>query len=277
MPRALPHRLHPGRGLEGDLRRVRRSGAEHELGVRVDRRRGLEQVHEPLLARDPADEDDRRAVRVDPVALEHVGAAIGAVLVGVDPVVDHARPRRVDRRIAGEDLGEVRRRDGDDRVSRLERRPLGEARERVAAAELLLLPRAHRLEAVHRRDVRDPVDELREVAAEVRVPGVAVDELGARRPGGHREIDRERLERRGVRLRPGERLPGPVRDDGRAAGDGRAVLAPAVHRHLGTAGELAGEVLDVDAGAAVDVGRVLAREQRDLHASMLMPRRWRPS
>ena len=77
-------------------------------------------------------------------------------------------------------------------------------------------------------------------------------------------------ERGGVRLRPGERVPGPVRDDRRAAGDGRPLVAPAVHRHVGRARELAGEVLDVDAGAAVDVGRVLAREERD---GSVMPRR----
>ena len=45
--------------------------------------------------------------------------------------------------------------------------------------------------------------------------------------------------------------------------DGRAVGTPAVHRHVGHARELAGEVLDVDAGPAVDVRWILAREQRD--------------
>jgi hypothetical protein len=42
-----------------------------------------------------ADEDDRRRPG-RAVALEHVGAGIGRVLVGVDAVVDHL-DRRVDR------------------------------------------------------------------------------------------------------------------------------------------------------------------------------------
>jgi hypothetical protein len=48
------------------------------------------------------------------------------------------------------------------------------------------------------------------------------------------------------------------------AGDARlaAGLAPAVHAKVDAAAKLAGEVLDVDAGAAVDVGRVLPRQQR---------------
>ena len=41
---------------------------------------GVEQVVDALLAGDPADEDDRRPLRVDAVALEHVGAAVRRVL-----------------------------------------------------------------------------------------------------------------------------------------------------------------------------------------------------
>ena len=42
-------------------------------------------------------------------------------------------------------------------------------------------------------------------------------------------------------------------------------MAPVVQR-----GQLAGEVLDVDAGAAVDVGRILVRQDRDPHVGPRM-------
>ena len=45
----------------------------------------------------------------------------------------------------------------------------------------------------------------------------------------------------------------------------RALGAPAVHGQLLAPRELARQVLDVHAGPAVDLGRVLAREQRDAH------------
>ena len=148
---------------------------------RVDQRRRVEQVLEPLLVRDAADEDDVRRRRVDAVALEHVGAVVGLVLLRVDAVVDHLHARRVDRRVALEHVVAHRAGDGDDRVRVLERGALAERREVVAAAELLLLPGPQRLEAVRRRDVRDAVVELRQVAGEVRVPRVRVDELRRRR------------------------------------------------------------------------------------------------
>jgi hypothetical protein len=84
--------------------------------------------------------------------------------------------------LAGEDVGAHLLADGDDRVGGFEPGALAEARQRVAAAELLGLPRAEGLETVGGRDVRDVVDELDEMSGEVGVPGVAVDELGASTP-----------------------------------------------------------------------------------------------
>ena len=138
---------------------------------------------------------------------------------------------------------------------------LAPARQRVAAAELLGLPRPQRLERVHGRHVRDAVDELRQVPGEVRVPGVAVHDLGALDGGRHREVDRHRAQRRQVRRVARQRVPRLVAD--RAL----AVVAPRVDGDVLEPRELAREVLDVHARAAVDLGRVLAREQRDLHAS----------
>ena len=121
----------------------------------------------------------------------------------------------------------------------------------VTAAELLLLPRAQRLEAVRRRDVRDAVAELRQVPGEIRVPRVRVDELCAVHARGHREIDGHRLEGRVA----AHRVPRPVR---LRFG---AVRAEAVNRQVDEIAQLAREVLDVNAGAAVDLRREFAGEQ----------------
>ena len=120
----------PRRDLRAELGRVRRARAQHELGVGRELLDRLQQVHDALLARDPADEHDRRLRRVDAVLLEHVGVRVRLVLVGVDPVVDHVHAIGVDVRIHAQDvaLGPVGHRDHGVRV--LERRLLGVGRQR---------------------------------------------------------------------------------------------------------------------------------------------------
>ncbi len=112
-------------------------------------------------------------------------AASGRYSLGVDAVVDHRDALGVDRRIAAQQVAAHLGGHRDDRVGALEAGALGEARDGVAAAELLRLPGPHRLEAVDGRDVRNAVRERGEVTAEVRVPGVAVDDAArgrSRRP-----------------------------------------------------------------------------------------------
>ena len=57
-------------------------------------------------------------------------------------------------------------------------------------------------QAVRGDHVWDPVQQLREVAGEVRVPRVAVHQVGARATGGDLDVDTDRAERR---VRAGER------------------------------------------------------------------------
>ena len=57
-----------------------------------------------LLPGDPPDEHHDRPVRVDAVPLEHVPVGDRAVQLGVDAVVDHVHPARVDERVGGEHL-----------------------------------------------------------------------------------------------------------------------------------------------------------------------------
>jgi hypothetical protein len=140
-------------------------------------------VGEPLLPGDPPDEHGVRLGGVDAVPLEHVGGLDGGVEVGVDAVVDDLHPLGVEVGVGGQHVTGHALAHGDDGVGAEHRRPLGPGRHGVAAAELLGLPRTVRLQRVGRHDVRDPVQQPRQVAGHVGVPGVGVDDVAA---GGRR-------------------------------------------------------------------------------------------
>src|ERR1700677_740447 len=107
---------------------------------------------------------------------------------------------------------------------------------------------------MHRDDVRDAVEHGRQVARQVRVPGVRMDQLRGPDRSRHRQVggdDAQRL------VGVGQLVPRLVRD--RAD----AVRALAVHDQIHQRRQLAGQVRDVHAGPAVHLGRVLAGQQRD--------------
>src|SRR5439155_6136830 len=83
---------------------------------------------------------------------------------------------------------------------------------------------------------------------------------GAFDPRGHRQVDRHRLQRSGLRFGLRQRGPRLVGRDTRIF----AGRPPAVDGQLGQPADLAGQILDGGAGSPVDVGRVLAGEDRDL-------------
>ena len=208
-----------------DLRGVRGARAQHQLGVRVEGAGGAQQMRDALLAGDAADEEDEGAVRVDADPLQCGRVVVGAVHAGVDAVVDDVHPVRVEGRIAGEDVGAHAVGDGDHGVRGLDRGALGPAGQGVAAAELLGLPGAQRLQRVRGHHMRDAVEQLGEMAGEVGVPGVGVDQFAALQLGGHRQVDGEGAQRVVGAVESGERL---VAQDA----FGRA-LAPAVHLEIG--------------------------------------------
>jgi hypothetical protein len=115
--------------------------------------------------------------------------------------------------------------------------------------------------------VRDPAEQPAEVTGEVRVPGVGVDEVGAGEGVDHLEVHAERPDRS---VRVGQLRQVGVAGDRDAAG---AVLGPGsverVHPDVDPAAEDARELGDVHAGAAVDVGRVLAGNQVNSHVGLL--------
>ena len=143
--------------------------------------RGAQEERQALLPGDPADEDHAGPVGVDAELAHPVGVVDRGPVGGVDAVVHHVHACRVDGGIAAQHVVAHGRADRDDAGGALVRRPLHPARERVAAAELLGLPRPHRLQRVGADDVRDAVHEAGEVAGHVGVPRVRVHEVGARR------------------------------------------------------------------------------------------------
>ena len=96
---------------------------------------------------------------------------------------------------------------------------------------------------------------------QVGIPGVAVQHLGALHPGHHRQVDRHRAQGRGLRLWLPEVTPGGVREHSRLV----ARATPAVDAEVHTGTKLTREMLHVHTRPTVDLGRVLAREERDPH------------
>src|ERR1700735_968363 len=110
--------------------------------------------------------------------------------------------------------------------------------------------------------MRDPVPERGRGPGRVRVPGVRVPPRRAGRPLRHRQVLGENPQHR-VR----QRVPRPVRDRPGPVGP------LAVHGQVDKAGrrQRPGQVLHVHPGPAVDVRRVLAGQQRDLHPFTTCP------
>ncbi len=246
--------------LGGDLWSVGRAREHQELSRGIELMGGPKQVGQALLPRDAADEDDQRPVGIDVVLAQHETVGRRPVFVGVDAVVHHVQARRVDAGVAAKDVVGHARGDRHDSVGGFDRRPLAKRRERVTAAKLFFLPGAERLERVRGDDVRDIVQQLRHVAGEIRVPRVGVDEMGGVRRRGHRQVGRHR-EQRGICLGGDQVRIGAVCRDVELV----ARRAEAVHLDVDQPAQLARQILDVHARAAVDLGRVFTGEEGDSH------------
>ncbi len=99
--------------------------------------------------------------------------------------------------------------------------------------------------------VGNAVQQLRQVAGQVRVPGVAVDQVGVPDACRHRQVYRHRLEcGREARL-TAQRRPGLV---GRRHQWGLARLTKAVHPHVDGAGQLPGQIFNVHTRSPVHLG-----------------------
>ncbi len=218
-----------------------------------------------FLAGDAAEEEDVGAGGVDAVFDEGGGVGGGLVLVEVDAVVDDVDAVGIDGGVGAEDVGFSAVGDGDDGVGGVDGGVLHPGGHGVAAAELFGFPGAEGLEGVGGEDVGDAVEFFGEEAGHGDVPGVGVDDVDLEGLDLE-EVEAEGFERGGEFLRRsfGEGGPGLLSADVEAAGVG-VLIAPAVDFDVDGAGELAAEVFDVDAGAAIDGGRILTGHQANAH------------
>ena len=171
----------------------------------------------------------------------------------------------VDRGIGAQDVASHARADGDHGIRRLERGLLDPAGHPVAPAELLGLPRTQRLQTVRRHDVRDAMEQLGEVAGPVRVPGVAVHDVGAGDVLGHLQVD---TEGRQGRIGGGELRGHQVRVHMRFI----ARLAERPHHDIRRWTQRVDQLGHVDTGSAVDLRRIFAAQNVDSHSATLAQR-----
>jgi hypothetical protein len=111
---------------------------------------------------------------------------------------------------------------------------------------------------VRRDDVRDAVQQLRDVPGQVGVPGVAVHEVRAGARGRHLQVDAQHL-KRGVRRL--QATGNPIAGYARLAPLG----AEGVHPDVTESAQLPGEVLHMHARPSVHLWRVLTAEQINAH------------
>ena len=124
-------RLHLGLDLRACP--ARRRGALDHLGRQLGG--GAQQVGQALLAGDPADEDDARAVGVDAVRAHDVLVRLALPQLGVDAVVDDLDLLGVDRGVGPQDVLAHAGAHRDDGVGGLVGVLLDPGRDAVAPAE----------------------------------------------------------------------------------------------------------------------------------------------
>ena len=159
--------LHQAFNFFRDLLRVGGAGEENHLSVLGQQLHCPQEVRETLLAGDPANEDNRGAVRVDAVTVPNRGRLSFALNIGwavpagkVDAVVDHYDAVRVNVRVGAQNVVAHAVGNGDNSVRVLVRDPLSEGGHGVSPAQLLFLPRAERLQRVGRNHEGHVVQQL---------------------------------------------------------------------------------------------------------------------
>ena len=229
---------------------------------------GADEVNDPLLTGDPANEENVRPGRVDLVLRQDRAIGCRSILVQVDAVVDDP-DLLVGNSVKRVDVLAHGGRDGDDAIGVLIRGFLDPGAGVISRAKLLDLPGAMGLERV-RREYQAGSGELpSQAATEVTVPGMAMDDVDIPDHPRHDQVAEHRLQEPlvlGILKGECELGVDPL-DPQVSLAD--VLVAKADHGDLvGSvidAGQLPGEVLDVDPCAPVDIRRVFVGEDRDPH------------
>ena len=257
-----------------DLGGVGSAGAQHHLNARVNQMQGLEQIRQALLPRDAPHEQQRGLAAVDVVAVEHlpalvVGRGRGEITHG-DAVVHHHHLGRVDIRVGGENVLAHAARHRDDAVGMFVGVAFGPGTQVVAATELFALPRAERFERMGGDHHRHLVQLLRETPGQTGIPCVHMHQIRIDIIGDL-QVDSERLQCAvGVSKLSGGIVADQIQRALGIAGDGGNIGAGAraverAHGHVDAFGQHAGQLLGMHTGTTIDMRRVFAGENIDLH------------
>ena len=203
-------------------------------------------------------------MRVDAVSLERGGLAGRCVLGGVDSVVDDLDALGADVEKAQHVLAGVTGH-RDHRIGHLESRALDPGRDVVPTTQLLALPGAKGFKRVDGDDEGAAVGQSGQDSGQMRVPGVAVHDVGADWVSHEADVA---AERRPQALQ--HRVGGVDGVRGLIRANPPAILVrrrsgEAAHLDLDELAQLAGQVVDVDPSAAVHVGRELIGEDQGPH------------
>ncbi len=219
-------------------------------------------MDEPLLSGYAPDEQHVGAVERDPVPLKGVDTGVGSVLIGVDPVVHDVHARRIHAGVRRQHIAAHAFTHGDDGLRMVVRRRLGPGAHPVSAAELLLLPRAQRLQGVGSEDMGNAVQQSAHVTGKVGVPGVGMEQIHIRGVVDHLQVDPDGLQ---GRVRPGE-------FGGHRMGLGiRSGATEAMDLDADQWREVRDEFAHVDTRSPIDVRGPLTGEDADLHGCSVGP------
>jgi len=224
---------------------------------------GADQMDDSFLPGDPPDEQDERSGRIHTPAAQGVHRRRTAVLVQIDPVVNDMHTFRLDLEMA-QHIRTCLPRDCDDGVRRFHGGALHPAAEAVSGAQLLFLPWTERFQRVHRQHMGDGPQFLGPEAGHGRVPCVGVDDARVQPVLGHAQAAVQGVQRTlesdvGVLAGFG---PHSVPADSEIGAVHRLV-AKTPDQHRDKAGQFPAQVLHVNAGAAVHIGRVFLGEDGD--------------
>ena len=257
--------------FRSDLRRIRGTGAQHDLKAGIHPLDRANQMNDAFLAGDSSDEEQVGLGGIDAVLRQSRGGVGLSIFFEIDSVVNHVQPLRPDFEQAF-DIRPGVAGNGDDRIRHFQGGLLDPEREIVSTAELFAFPGPEGLERMDRNNQRQAVIHLRQNPAEMAVPGMAMDQIGLDpgrvKIGATPDRAEDGLQRRRTgKIRRIEIEP----SDGKIAViDFLVTKASNLDRHR--PGELAREIIDVDPRSAINVRRIFVREEERLHEGLLIVR-----
>lgn len=253
-----------GLHLGGDGWCIWSSGTEDHLEIRIHVFDGVDKMDDPLLPRDTSNKQNKRHFWIDAITNQRVRDRHLPVFVEIDAVVDRVKPivgHIKEPLYVGPGFAGYRH----DRISHLNGGFFKPACEIVTTPKLLPLPRPERFQGMNGEHHGNAVVEFRKNTGPVSIPSMTVNKVG---------IDVRRIEIRASLNRPeygvqglGTRIAAGVEPEPKDAQmiECRILIPKCAHLDIHQFGEFATEVIDMNAGTAIDVGGVFVAKKKRFH------------